>query len=86
MTITNQGAALAGWRLEFRFPDDDQRVWYGWGAGWSQRGQEVEAASRSWNGNLARGASTTIGFNASWWGRNPEPAGFTLNGQPCAVA
>jgi endoglucanase len=44
----------------------------------------VTATNASWNGNLAPGGSTSIGFNASHNGQNPDPAAFAVNGQSCA--
>ncbi|MEV4843809.1 glycoside hydrolase family 44 protein [Micromonospora matsumotoense] len=85
LTITNTGAAaLDGWQLDFDFPAAGQQVGHGWSATWKQAGASVTAESLSWNGRLAPGASTAIGFNGTWTGSNPVPAAFTLNGQRCA--
>ncbi|WP_327038258.1 cellulase family glycosylhydrolase [Micromonospora maris] len=83
VTVTNLGDAIGNWTLGFSFPDSGQRVTQGWSAIWSQSGNAVTARSESWNGNLATGASTSIGFNGSFTGSNPSPAAFTLNGVPC---
>jgi hypothetical protein len=40
----------------------------------------------SWNGVLAPGASTSIGFNGSYTGSNPTPTAFTLNGATCSTS
>ncbi|GII78622.1 endoglucanase [Sphaerisporangium rufum] len=82
--ITNTGAqAVNGWKLGFEFANG-QKVTQGWSADWSQQGAAVTATSLSWNGRLAPGASTDIGFNGSWTGQNQAPAAFTLNGQRCS--
>ncbi|MGM1063458.1 cellulose binding domain-containing protein [Saccharothrix sp. Mg75] len=81
--ITNLGDAVTRWSLGFDFPDAGQRVVQGWSATWSQAGSRVTAASAAWNGALATGASTSIGFVGSATGANPVAAGFTLNGVAC---
>ncbi|MGN9806880.1 cellulase family glycosylhydrolase [Micromonospora sp. L32] len=86
ITIKNLGDAVNGWTLGFSFPDAGQRVGQGWSATYQQSGQSVTAQSLSWNGSLASGASTTIGFNGSWAGSNPAPTSFTLNGTVCTGA
>ncbi|WP_433393203.1 cellulase family glycosylhydrolase [Micromonospora sp. KLBMP9576] len=86
VTIKNLGDAVDGWTLGFTFPDAGQRVGQGWSATWSQAGAAVTARSASWNGALATGASTSIGFNGTWIGANPAPTTFTLNGTACTGA
>ncbi|WBB54789.1 glycoside hydrolase family 6 protein [Verrucosispora sp. WMMD573] len=83
ITIRNVGDALSNWTLGFTFPDANQRLVQGWSARWSQSGRNVTAQNESWNGNLATGASTSIGFNGSWSGSNPKPTSFTVNGVAC---
>ncbi|WP_341717332.1 glycoside hydrolase family 6 protein [Micromonospora sp. FIMYZ51] len=83
ITIRNVGDPLNGWTLGFTFPDANQRVQQGWSARWSQSGRNVTAQNESYNGSLATGASTNIGFNGSWSGSNPSPTAFTINGVAC---
>jgi cellulase/cellobiase CelA1 len=86
VTITNTGTTtINGWTLRFTFTGG-QQVTQGWSAVWSQSGANVTAANASWNGTLAPGASTQIGFNANHPGSNPRPTAFTLNTNPCTVA
>ena len=61
ISITNNGPALTSWALAFTFPND-QTVSNGWSATFTQNGQDVTAASESYNGALATGASVSIGF------------------------
>ena len=84
VTVTNNGAPVNGWTLGFGFPGD-QKLINGWSATWSQTAQAVTARSLSWNGNLATGASATVGFNGSHSGSNPKPTSFTLNGATCTA-
>ncbi|OKI62837.1 glycoside hydrolase family 6 protein [Micromonospora sp. CB01531] len=83
VTIKNLGDPLSAWTLGFTFPTSSQSVVNGWSARWSQSGQNVTAQNESYNGSLATGASTTIGFNGAWSGANPKPTQFTLNGTVC---
>ncbi|MFJ2033384.1 glycoside hydrolase family 6 protein [Streptosporangium sp. NPDC087985] len=82
ITLKNLGDPLTGWTLGFALPGT-QQVQQGWSATWSQSGKQVTAKNLDWNGNLATGASTNIGFNGSWSGSNPKPTSFTINGVTC---
>jgi cellulose 1,4-beta-cellobiosidase len=83
ITIKNVGDALTSWTLGFTFPNSGQRLQQGWSATWSQSGSQVTAQSLSYNGALASGASTSLGFNGAWSGSNPSPTSFTINGTTC---
>ncbi|MBB5477198.1 glycoside hydrolase family 6 protein [Micromonospora parathelypteridis] len=83
ITIKNLGDPVNGWTLGWTFPNSSQRVQQGWSAEFTQSGSQVTARSLSYNGNLATGASTSIGFNGAWSGSNPKPTSFTLNGVVC---
>ncbi|WP_433362838.1 glycoside hydrolase family 6 protein [Streptosporangium sp. CA-115845] len=83
VTVKNLGDPLTGWTLGFSFPTTTQQLTQGWSATWAQSGQAVTAKNLDWNGNLATGASTSIGFNGSWSGTNPKPTSFTVNGVAC---
>lgn len=83
VTIKNVGDPLNGWTLGWTFPNSGQRVQQGWSATFTQSGSQVTARSLSYNGTLATGASTSIGFNGAWSGSNPKPTSFTLNGVVC---
>src|SRR5579862_7658763 len=83
LVITNLGSPLSSWTLTWNFTAG-QQVTDGWDATFTQSGTQVTAASESYNGTLAAGGSTTIGFNGSWNNAaNPAPAGFALNGVSC---
>jgi pectate lyase len=82
ISITNLGDPLTSWQLRWSFTAG-QTVTQGWNASFSQSGSAVTAGNVSYNGNLATGASTAIGFNGSWSGSNPVPGSFTLNGVTC---
>ncbi|MFJ6197010.1 glycoside hydrolase family 9 protein [Micromonospora sp. NPDC092111] len=87
ITVTNTGTTtLNNWTLAFTFPNAGQKVAQGWSATYSQTGAAVTATNLSYNGTLAPGASTGIGFNGTHTGSNPKPTAFTLNGVTCAIA
>lgn len=84
LVLTNTGTtSWSSWKLGFAFAGN-QKVTQGWSATWSQTGTAVTATNLSWNGALAPGQSTTIGFNGSYSGANPAPTAFTVNGATCA--
>jgi endoglucanase len=84
VTVTNSGSApVNGWTLAFAFPGE-QKITQGWNATWTQTAHDVTAKSLDWNGSLAAGASTGLGFNAA--GSSATPSGFTLNNTPCEVS
>ncbi|MGW3352061.1 glycoside hydrolase family 48 protein [Nonomuraea rubra] len=84
ITLKNTGDPITSWTLAFDYPTTGQRYTpSGWGANWSQSGTRVTGTNMPWNGNLATGASTNIGFNGTWTGSNPNPTSFSVNGVTC---
>jgi hypothetical protein len=60
-TVTNGGStALTSWGFGFGFPGT-QTLASSWNATMSQSGSQVTATNAAYNGNLAPGASTTVG-------------------------
>jgi poly(hydroxyalkanoate) depolymerase family esterase len=86
ITITNTGSStINGWSLVFTLPSG-QTIVNGWNASYSPTSGQVTATNVSYNGGLAPGAMTTIGFQANHTGNAGAPTAFALNGQNCAVA
>jgi hypothetical protein len=84
ITLKNTGDPLTSWSLAFDYPTTGQKYTpTGWGANWSQSGTRVTGTNMPWNGSLATGASTNIGFNGTWTGSNPNPTSFSVNGVTC---
>ncbi|MEW9549910.1 glycoside hydrolase family 6 protein [Nonomuraea sp. NPDC050783] len=84
ITLKNTGDPISSWSLAFDFPSTGQKYTpSGWGANWSQSGTRVTATNMPYNGSLATGASTSIGFNGTWSGTNANPASFSVNGTTC---
>ncbi|HEY0807744.1 MAG TPA: cellulose binding domain-containing protein, partial [Pseudonocardiaceae bacterium] len=63
--VTNSGtASINGWSLNWTFPGD-QKISNLWNASFTQTGAQVQATNASFDGALAPGASTTMGFTAT---------------------
>jgi poly(3-hydroxybutyrate) depolymerase len=83
ITITNRGStAISGWKLAFKLPSG-QVITGGWSATYAPSSGTVEATNVSYNGSLAPGASTSIGFQATHTGNSTAASAFTLNGTTC---
>ncbi|MBT2234658.1 cellulose binding domain-containing protein [Nonomuraea sp. NEAU-A123] len=83
--ITNNGAPINGWTLNFSWPRTWQSLGGGWSAVWTQNGSDVKAVNEAGNGSLPTGGSTSIGFVGNYNGPNVLPAVFTLNGTVCTT-
>jgi endo-1,4-beta-xylanase len=85
MTLTNTGTTtINGWTLKFTLPGG-QVITSGWNAAYSPASGQVSATNLSYDGVLAPGASTTIGFQATHTGNFAAPPSFTLNGATCTI-
>ena len=49
----------------------------------SQSGEAVTATNASYNGTIAPGGSTQLGFQGTWNTSDSPPTAFTLNGTAC---
>jgi endo-1,4-beta-xylanase len=84
VTINNTSAsAISGWTLQFTFPGD-QKITSSWNTGSnSQSGAAVTLTNASYNGAIAAGGNTSIGFQGTWTSSDAAPTAFTLNGATC---
>jgi cellulose 1,4-beta-cellobiosidase len=82
VTITNTGDPLTAWTLRFTLPNG-QSFTQGWSANWTPAGTTITGTNLSYNGSLATGASTGVGFNGHWTGAYSSPTAFTINGVAC---
>ncbi|MFY7626897.1 cellulose-binding domain-containing protein [Streptomyces sp. NY05-11A] len=80
--VTNLGAALNGWRLEWTY-GGDQLVTSAWNAQVIQSGSAVTAVNVAHNAVLAADGSVDFGLQGTWRTADPAPTAFTLNGTPC---
>ena len=86
ITITNTGsAAITSWKLVFTLPSG-QAITSGWNATYSPASGQVTATNVSYNGAIAAGGSTSIGYQATHTGNSGAPTGFALNGATCTTA
>ncbi len=84
--ITNTGTApVNGWILRWTYAST-QRISSMWNAAYVQSAASVQASNLAYNSVIgANGGSQSFGFQATWSAANPNPASFTLNGQPCSA-
>jgi cellulase/cellobiase CelA1 len=77
VVVTNTGSAkLNGWQLGWSFPGS-QAINNLWDGSYTQSGGNVTVTSESYDGALAPGASTTVGFTATYSGSNTAPPGVS---------
>ncbi|AYY12177.1 glycoside hydrolase [Actinobacteria bacterium YIM 96077] len=82
-TITNDGdEAVSGWTLEFDLAST-QSITSVWNGVHQSDGDHQVITNASWNGDIAPGASVTVGFNGTYSGTWTDPTGCTINGAPC---
>jgi cellulose 1,4-beta-cellobiosidase len=63
--VANTGTTpTTGWAVNWTFPGD-QKINNLWNAGFTQSGAQVQATNASFDGALAPGAATTMGFTAT---------------------
>ncbi|MEU8231406.1 non-reducing end alpha-L-arabinofuranosidase family hydrolase, partial [Actinoplanes sp. NPDC048967] len=82
VAITNLGDPVSSWTLTWSY-GAGQTVTQAWNTTLTQSGAAVTAKNVSYNGALATNGTVSFGFNGSWTGSNPVPAGFALNGVNC---
>jgi O-glycosyl hydrolase len=82
VTLTNLGDPLTNWTLTWTY-SAGQTVSQAWNTTLTQSGAAVTARNVSYNGAVATNGSVAFGFNGSWTGGNPVPAGFAVNGVTC---
>jgi hypothetical protein len=85
VTVTNLGDPIAGWQLSWSYPAG-QTVTQLWNGVVQQSGAQVTVTNASYNAAIPTGGNASFGFNGTWNGSNPAPAGFVLNGISCTGA
>jgi O-glycosyl hydrolase len=85
LTIANTGSSpVSGWTLAFTFPGD-QKITNAWNGVVTQSGENVSIASESYNGTIAPGGNTSLGFQGTWTNSDAAPTAFTVNGAACTT-
>jgi beta-xylosidase len=82
VSITNLGAAITGWTLEWTFATG-QQVGQHWNATITQDGTQVSAKNVAYNAAIPTGGKAEFGFTGSFTSADPAPASFRLNGTSC---
>jgi hypothetical protein len=77
-------SAINGWTLKFTFPGD-QKITNAWNGTETQSGENVTITNASYNGTIAPGGNTSLGFQGTWTSSDAAPAAFTLNGTACTT-
>jgi cellulase/cellobiase CelA1 len=85
VTITNTGpAAITGWTLKFTF-SGDQHITNAWNGTATQSGENVTITNASYDGTIAPGGNTSLGFQGTWTSSDGVPTAFTVNGGNCTT-
>jgi O-glycosyl hydrolase len=85
LTIANTGSSpVSGWTLAFTFPGD-QKITNAWNGVVTQSGENVSIANESYNGTIAPGGNTSLGFQGTWTNSDAAPTAFTVNGAACTT-
>jgi O-glycosyl hydrolase len=85
VTISNTGTTpLTSWSLAFTFPGD-QQISDTWNGVTTQSGENVTITNESYNGTIAAGGSTSLGFQGTWTNSDAAPTAFTVNGTTCTT-
>jgi len=84
VVIGNTGTSSIGnWTLTFTFPGD-QKITSAWNDGsYSQSGENVSITNASYNGTIAAGGNTSVGFQGTWASSDAAPTSFAVNGVTC---
>ncbi len=85
VAITNTGSSpISSWTLKFTFPGN-QAITDAWNGVESQSGENVTISNESYNGAIAAGGSTSLGFQGTWSTSDAAPTAFTVNGNSCTT-
>ncbi len=82
VNITNTGDPWSNWTVKWDMLSG-QKITGLWNGSYTQNSAAVTVKNASWNGTVAKGASTQFGFNASHSGINNIPTNISVNGVLC---
>ncbi len=77
--VNNSGNALKGWTVQFTVPNGFA-ISSSWNGKFTVNGTSVTVSNESYNGEVANGASFTVGFNYAAPSAFNPPASITVNG------
>jgi cellulase/cellobiase CelA1 len=84
LTLQNNGAAVSNWTLAWTF-SGNQQITNLWNGQLTQAGEAVTVANEPYNGSIANGGDTQLGFQAAYSGSNMKPSAISMNGMSCVV-
>jgi Glycosyl hydrolase family 12/Cellulose binding domain len=77
VVVTDTGSQpISGWQVNWTYPGNQQlnNLWNG---SYTQSGEHVSVANASYNGAIAAGGTTTVGFTGTYSGSDNAPTGLT---------
>jgi Glycosyl hydrolase family 12/Cellulose binding domain len=75
---TTSNSPLNGWTLTWTFPGD-QKITDLWNGVYTQSGKSVTVTNASYNGTIAPGGTTSLGFNGTYSSSNASPTSVTCS-------
>ncbi len=83
VVISNLGDAWQSWTVTWDMLNG-QKITELWNGSYTQTLGAVKVTNTTWNGSVAKGASTQFGFNGSHTGINAIPTNVAVNGVLCS--
>ena len=75
--VDNTGSSpITGWKLAWTYPGN-QQINDLWNGSYTQSGEQVSVTNASFNGSIAAGGDTTVGFTGAYSGTNTAPSSVT---------
>jgi hypothetical protein len=75
--VTNTGTSpTTGWKLAWTYPGS-QKINDLWSGSYTQTGEQIAVANLSYNGVIAAGGNTVVGFTGTYAGTDTAPTGIT---------
>ena len=81
-TVMNASSSVQQQALTF---PGDQKITNAWNGTATQSGEAVTITNASYNGTIAPGGNTSLGFQGTWTNSDAGPAAFTVNGTACTT-
>lgn len=77
VAVSNTGSsAISGWTLSWTYPGD-QKISSLWNGTYTQSGEQITVHNAAYNGSIAPGGSTTVGFTGTYSSSDTAPTGVT---------
>ena len=81
-TVMNASSSVQQQALTF---PGDQKITNAWNGTATQSGEAVTITNASYNGTIAPGGNTSLGFQGTWTNSDAGPAAFPVNGTACTT-